>query len=338
LCTPWNFPADEIMLLAIPALIAGNAIIVKPSEVTPLTGQMVLGAFTSVLPEGVATLIQGDGSIGAPLVQNPDVSMVAMTGSSATGKKILESCSHSLKRVVLELGGKDPMVVFSDADLDKAAEDAVTYSLFNCGQVCCSIERVYVDESVKSAFEEKVVAAAKSWQAGNGLEATSKIGPMVSSMQRDVVQRHVEEAVSSGAKVLHRGEVPEATGNFYPATVVSSVTQEMTIQHEETFGPIVCISSFNGCEEEAVRLSNESQFGLTACVYSNDIAKAKRVSRLIKAGQVGINNYPMMTADPSCPWAGHKGSGFGYHSGPDGWRQFSMPQSIILTEPAEEKC
>uniref|UniRef100_A0A7S3V078 Aldehyde dehydrogenase domain-containing protein n=1 Tax=Aplanochytrium stocchinoi TaxID=215587 RepID=A0A7S3V078_9STRA len=324
---PWNFPADEILLLALPALAAGNAVIVKPSEVVPLTGAMVVDSLIRGLPEGVAQLLQGDGSVGAALTKS-DIQMVAMTGSSATGKRIMSNAADNLKRLVLELGGKDPMVVFADADLDKAAEDAVTFSLYNCGQVCCSIERIYVEKSIKSKFEEKCVGFAKAWKAGKGTEEDSKIGPMVSSMQKDIVSKHVDDASQKGARKLFSGEAP-SEGNFYPATVLTDITKDMLIATEETFGPVVCISEFDGSESEAVRLSNDTEYGLSASVYTQDLEKGTRVAALVKAGQVGVNSWPLGIAPAKCPWIGTKGSGFGYHSGMDGWRQFSVPKSII---------
>lgn len=336
ICSPWNFPAGEILLLALPALAAGNAVIVKPSEVAPLCGAMVMEPIIASLPEGLAVVLQGDGTVGEALVKHSGIAMVAMTGSSATGRKIMEACSKSLKRLVLELGGKDPMVVFADADMEKAAEDAVMWSLFNCGQVCCSIERIYVEESAKEAFEAKVVEKAKAWVAGNGADENSRLGPMVSDMQRQLVARHVEEALSDSrpetkrAKKLFQGEVRGAgAGHFFPATVLTNLGQDMLIMREETFGPVVAISTFNGQEDEAVRLANDTEYGLTACVYTGDTAKGQRVAMGIAAGQVGVNRYPMAGAPVACPWVGHRGSGFGYHSGADGWRQFSVPKSIL---------
>ena len=192
-------------------MAAGNTVIVKPSEVSalltltrtaaahalttplpshlqvaPLTGEMVVTALQTVLPSGVVQCLQGDGAVGAALVNAP-INMVAMTGSSAVGRKIMKECADDLKRLVLELGGKDPMVVFADSDLDKAAEDAVTFSLFNCGQVCCSVERVYVEESVADSFADKCAALAAEWKVGPGTDETSKVGPMVSTMQRSLV-------------------------------------------------------------------------------------------------------------------------------------------------------
>ena len=369
---PWNFPADEILLLALPALVAGNTVIVKPSEVAPATGQMVVDALASALPAGVVQVAQGDGSVGARLV-NGAIDMVAMTGSSETGRRIMATCAASLKRLVLELGGKDPMIIFADADLDKAAHDAVFFSLFNCGQVycprqtnlatggvvgacvvgeppsplvfyfrlgrnvllaqvCCSVERIYVDVAVKDEFEKKVVELAKSYTVGPGLAPGSKVGPMVSGMQRDAVAAQVEAALKDGARLLYRSSVPSTEGNWFPVTVLSSLRQSMAIQTCETFGPVVSLASFDGSEAEAVRLANDTEYGLAAYVYTTDPRRAQRVAAGIKAGQVGINCYTMTNAHLECPWVGHKGSGMGYHSGADGWRQFSLPKSVVFDQ------
>lgn len=335
ICSPWNFPAGEIMMLILPALAAGNTVIVKPSEVAPLTGAKVLEPLQKVLPPGCVELCQGHGDVGARLVAHPAISMVAMTGSSATGRRIMEACSGSLKRLILELGGKDPMVIFADADLEAAANDAVTWSLYNCGQVCCGIERVYIENSVKADFEAKVLEKAKDFIAGNGMDSASKMGPMVSDMQRQIVKTHVDDAVAKGARTLCQAEVRgSASGNFFPATVLTDLKQDMMIMREETFGPVVAIAGFDGSEAEALRLANDTEYGLSACVYSSDNAKANRVAMGINAGQVGVNAYPMATAPVACPWVGHKGSGFGFHSGADGYRQFSVPKSIIMPSSA----
>lgn len=334
--SPWNYPSDEILLLALPALAAGNTVIVKPSEVAPVVGRMTVEAVASTLPPGVLQLVQGDGGVGAWLVGSDKVDMVAMTGSSAVGRSIMSSCAPGLKRLVLELGGKDPMLVFGDADLNLAASDAVRCSLSNTGQVCCSVERVYVDKNLKEAFEKKVVEIAKTYPVGDGSDETNKVGPLVSRMQRDRVAEQVGVAVKSGAKILYQSSVPDSgsdCSSFYPVTVLGEIKQGMDIQHLETFGPVVSLSTFDGSEEEAVRLANDTEYGLASSVYTTDIEKARRVARKIKAGQVGINCYSIDNADLRCPWVGHKSSGFGYHSGKDGWRQFSVPKSLVFTEP-----
>lgn len=331
--SPWNFPADEILLLALPALAAGNCVIVKPSEVTPLVGQMVVDTIKSVLPPGVLQIVQGDGKVGQWLVESDGINMVAMTGSTAVGRSIMSACAPKLKRLVLELGGKDPMVVFQDADLDVAANDAVQHSLENTGQVCCSIERVYVDESIREDFEKRVVDIASKWKVGNGMDKNNKVGPLVSTMQRERVAQQVNLAVKQGAKVLYKSLVPDPAPeetSFYPVTVLSNVNQGMDIQRLETFGPVIALSSFSGTETDGVKLANDTEYGLASCVYTTDLSKAQRVARQIRSGQVGINCYSLDNANESCPWVGHKCSGFGYHSGADGFRQFSVPKSLVF--------
>ena len=301
--SPWNFPAGEIPFLAVPALVAGNTVIVKPSEVTPLTGKLYCEALSSVLPEGVLQLAQGDGGVGEQLVSSEDVHMVAMTGSSATGKKIMEKCAKHLKRIVLELGGKDPMVVFADADLDSAAKDAVDNSLFNAGQVCCAVERVYVEESIKSDFEQKVIELAKKQKVGIPTESGVTLGPMVSQMQLENVKNQVDDSLANGATKLYESDFPkDGSGNFYPVTVLSDLKQDMLIQRAETFGPVVAMSTFDGSEREAWRLANDTEYGLAGYVYTNDLEKASRVARKMRSGQVGINCYSIAAAQPKCPW------------------------------------
>jgi len=246
ICAPWNFPVEEIVLLSIPALIAGNAVVIKPSEVVPLSGAEVAGALMAGLNAkfaGLVSLVQGDGAVGSYLVAHADVDMCAFTGSTATGEKILEGASKSLKRVVLECGGKDPMVVLADADVEQAAKDAVDFSLANCGQVCCAVERVYVADAIYAAFEAKVVQHAKAYVAGNGLDPASMIGPMVSDTQRQIVHAHVQAASKAGAKCLVGGTMPPSSdkGTFYPPTVLSGVPHACSTTVEETFGPVVAL-------------------------------------------------------------------------------------------------
>ena len=328
--SPWNFPLGEIPMLALPSLASGNTVILKPSEVVPETGALWVKAFEKILPKGVVQLAQGSGEVGAALVTHEGIDLVAMTGSSATGRKIIESAAPQLKRVILEMGGKDPMIVLGDADLQKAAKDAVMYSLSNTGQVCCSVERIYVAEEIYDEFQELTKVAAQDYKVGNGMDPNNLVGPMVSKMQKDLVHEQVEDAIAKGATMLHKSEVPEQTeGSFYPVTVLSDVDKSMQLFTKETFGPVVAISKFDGSEDEAIRLANDTEYGLGSMVYTTDSEKANRIASLIDAGQVGINCYPLETMSTQCPWVGHKHSGFGYHSGVDGCLQFSIPKTII---------
>jgi acyl-CoA reductase-like NAD-dependent aldehyde dehydrogenase len=334
--SPWNFPMDEIILLALPALGSGNTVIVKPSEVSPEVGAFVVNTLASMLPKGVLQLAQGDGIVGAQLVSHPVTRMVAMTGSSATGKHIMKETANDLKRLVLELGGKDPMIVFDDSNIEKAAHDAVEYSVCNAGQVCCSIERVYVADSIYDNFCDKVKQVASTYKVGNGMDPNNKVGPLVSSLQLNKVKEHVDDAIQNGAKLLYQSEIPtsekEKMGTFYPVTVLADIHDGMKLYREETFGPVVCISKFNNTESDAVRLANDTDYGLGSCVYTQDIEKATRIANQIEAGQVGINCYAIDNMDITCPWVGHKQSGYGYHSGKEGFHNFSIPKTIVYSD------
>ena len=323
--TPWNFPVGMPLELFLPALGTGNTCVFKPSEHVPLVGALLYEIFAEGLPDGVFSLIQGAGDVGASLVAS-DVDMIAFVGSRATGTRIMESASHGLKRLVLELGGKDPLVVFGDADLDAAAECAVRHSLRNTGQVCCSVERVYVAEEVAERFEELVVDKAATWRHGSGFDESVQMGPMVSAEQRSKVEEQVRDAVEGGARLLLGGSMPDGPGYFYPATVLADVRQDQTISRQETFGPVVSLTRFSGDEDEAISLANDTPYGLGANVYTGDLERGKRIARRIRSGQIGVNRY--LGSAPGTPWVGARQSGFGFLGGVEGHRQFTVPKSI----------
>ena len=325
--TPWNFPVSMPLSILVPALATGNTAVFKPSEHVPLTGALVAKAFAEALPAGVLELVQGTGETGAALVA-ADVDMIGFVGSRATGQRIMASAAGDLKRLVLELGGKDPLVVFADADLEAAAETAVRHALRNTGQVCCSVERVYVAEEVAPAFEELVAKKAAEWTAGSGFDDSSRMGPMVSAEQREKVASQVDEAVREGARLVLGGRATEGPGWFYPATVLADVSQDLRISREETFGPVVSLTPFSGDEEEAVRLANDTPYGLGASVYTGDAERGLRVARRIRSGQVGVNRY--LGGAKGTPWVGARQSGFGFLGGVEGHRQFTVPKSITV--------
>jgi len=354
--SPWNFPAGEPLLHILPALVAGNAVMLKPSELTPLTGSYIVErlldysfSYDDKWRKLPINIVQGDKEIGQAIVQHPHIHSICMTGSSAVGKKIIQSSSlKHIKRLILELGGKDPMIVFQDADLEKAAKDAVFGSTYNAGQVCCSIERIYVEKSIKSEFEQLCQQECEKINAGPWSNANACIGPMVSSLQMYRVKKQVEDAVEKGAQILCTGPILEplnkpqddesfssSNGNYYPATLLTNLDNSMKITQKETFGPVIAVYEFDGSEESAIQNANDSEYGLSASVYSSDIVKAARVASQIRAGQVVLNSW-VMSGDVStpleCPWVGHKDSGFGYHSGVEGYNQFSVPKSIIMSD------
>ncbi|QDU67600.1 aldehyde dehydrogenase family protein [Engelhardtia mirabilis] len=323
--TPWNFPVGMPMSILVPALATGNAVVFKPSEHVPLTGAVLAEIVGTFLPDGVLQVVQGLGDVGARLVA-ADVDMIGFVGSRETGMRIMGSAAAGLKRLVLELGGKDPLVVFADADLEAAAESAVRHSLRNAGQVCCSVERIYVADAVAEEFERLVVDKARGWAPSSGFSEGAKFGPIVSGPQRDKIHALVQDAVSAGARLMAGGAPLDGDGFFYPATVLMDVPASARLSSEETFGPVVSVSRFDGSEAEAVRLANSTPFGLGANVWTGDLERGMRVASGIRSGQVGVNRY----LSAAGPWVGHGQSGFGFIGTVEGHRQFTVPKTISV--------
>ena len=323
--TPWNFPMSMPSWMILPSLAAGNAVVFKPSEETPLCGQAYADALNEVLPDDVLIVVHGADDQGRALVQS-SVDMIAFTGSREVGKHIMREASATLKRVVLELGGKDPMIVLDDADLDEAARFAAFNSFRNCGQVCVSTERIFVMDSVADEFEAALATLASAMKTGNGLD-DADVGPMVSDRQRDHVLAQVEAAVASGATVLTGGKGHH--DRFVTPTVRSGITDEMEIGCVETFGPVACVSRVSSVDE-AIARANNTPFGLGAVVFGKDLDRAESVARRLTAGMVGVNRAS--GGVPGTPWVGARESGFGFHKSKDGHRQFT--QTRVLTRPA----
>jgi succinate-semialdehyde dehydrogenase/glutarate-semialdehyde dehydrogenase len=319
--TPWNFPMAMPAWMVLPALMGGNAVILKPSEETPLSGQAYADALNEVLPEGVLQVVHGADAQGKALVR-ADVDMIAFTGSREAGKHILREASDSLKRVVLELGGKDPLIVLADADVDEAAKFAAWNSFRNAGQVCVSTERIFVVEQVADAFEEALAGLAGAMRQGTGADDPD-VGPMVNARQRDHVVAQLEAAVAAGARVLVGGEGHH--DNFVTPTVLADVTDQMDIAREETFGPVACLTRVASADE-AVERANLTRFGLGAVVFGGDEGEADSVARRLKAGMVGVNRPP--GGARGTPWVGARESGFGFHKSKEGHRQFTQTRVV----------
>lgn len=315
--TPWNFPILMPHQSILPALVAGNTVILKPSEETPLIAQAYCEFLIDVLPENVLQVIHGDGAQGRALVSG-DINLVVFTGSRATGEHILAQAGGSLKRVILELGGKDPLVVLGDADLDAAADFGVRNSFRNAGQVCVSTERIYVEDGVYDEFMSKFLERAGKLTQGNGSTEGITIGPMITPRQKQIVHDQVQEAIADGADLLMGGG--EGEGNFFPVTVLGGMSHDMRIMRDETFGPVACIQRISS-DEEAVQFANDSPYGLGAAVYG-EVEHAARVASRIDAGMVGVNSG--CGGAEGSPWVGAKKSGYGFHSGPLGHRQFTQ--------------
>ncbi|MDX1630760.1 MAG: aldehyde dehydrogenase family protein [Thermoanaerobaculia bacterium] len=328
--TPWNYPVAMPHWLVLPALVAGNTVVLKPSEETPLIGQAYAEIVADALPDGALQVVQGADAQGKALVA-AEVDLIAFTGSREVGKKILTAASDGLKRVILELGGKDPLLVLADADLEAAASFAAQSSFDNTGQACISTERIFVESPVAERFLDLLVEAAGEWSPiGHGLEEENRLGPMVNGRQRDHVLAQLEEAVDRGARVLYGGEGHR--GNFVQPTVLADVTPGMSIAREETFGPVACVTEVSDADE-AVRLANDSPFGLGAVVFAGDEERGREVGRRLTAGMVGINRG--VGGARGTPWVGARESGYGFHHSRDGHRNFTQPR--VVSTQAEQR-
>jgi acyl-CoA reductase-like NAD-dependent aldehyde dehydrogenase len=323
--TPWNFPLSMPAGMILPALAAGNTVVFKPSEETPLCGQAYADVLNAVLPPDVLIVIHGGEAQGRALVE-AEVDMIAFTGSREAGKNILGTASQHMKRVVLELGGKDPMIVLDDADLAQAAKFAAMNSYRNAGQVCVSTERIFVDASVADRFETLLAEETAKIKPGPGLEKDSDLGPMVNARQRDHVIAHIQDALANGAKLVAGGTT--ADGNFLQPTLLTGITDDMRIAREETFGPVACVSRC-ATDEEAIRRANDTRFGLGAVVFGGDPDRTRGVARRLKAGMIGVNKS--VGGVEGTPWVGARESGYGFQGSKDGHRQFT--QVRVVTEP-----
>ena len=326
--SPWNFPISMCAWMVIPALMAGNTVVLKPSEETPLIAQAYADVLNRFLPPGVLSVIHGADEVGKALVA-ADVDLIAFTGSRAAGSHILGAASRQLKRVVLELGGKDALVVLDDADVAAAARFAARNSFRNCGQVCVSTERIYVAASIAQEFETALAQQAKTFTVGRGLEKGTTVGPMINQGQRDHVLAQVRDALDRGARPLvgaeQAGEPPP--GSFLAPIVLADVGPDLDIMNTETFGPVACVATF-ATDDEAVASANRGIYGLGAVVFGGDLDRASAVARRLDAGMIGVNRG--VGGASGAPWVGAKQSGYGFHSGRDGHRQFAQVRMVSL--------
>ena len=318
--SPWNYPLAMANNLMVPALMAGNSVIWKPSEETPLIAQRFFDIIHKGLPQDLLQIVHGNGEQGRMLVED-EVNVIGFTGSQATGRDIMAKAAPSLKRLVMELGGNDPMIVMKDADLQAAAQFAVGSSFENAGQMCISTERIYVAEEVAEQFEQYVTAFASQYRVGPWNMNGVNIGPIINGQQRSKIIQHIEDAVEKKARVLHGGlEHPD---HYINPTVLTGMTTEMRIEQEETFGPIVCISRFSDIEE-AISRANNSTYGLGAVVFGN--VGVEEVANRLEAGMIGINQG--IGGGGEAPWVGAKQSGFGFHGSAEGHRQFAQVRVV----------
>ncbi|MGG4488333.1 aldehyde dehydrogenase family protein [Metabacillus idriensis] len=328
--SPWNYPLQLSMVPILSALAAGNSVILKPSEVTPLVGKCIEHLFKlAEFPKGLVQVAHGGKEVGAALVSGkPDY--IFFTGSVATGKKIQEEAAKQLIPSTLELGGKDPVIVFADANIDRAAKGAAWGAFTNSGQVCMSSERIYVEQSVYAEFLEKL--QNETVKLKQGTDVNDDIGSMTYHGQIDIIKDQLEEAIAGGARLV-TGTMPRdwdlSAGLFIPPTIVVDVHQNMKLVQEETFGPVVTVMPFKS-EQEAIGLANDSIYGLNASVWSKDIKKAKRVVSKLVTGNAVINDVMISAANHHLPFGGVKHSGIGKYHGKDGIRVFCHEKSVLL--------
>ena len=330
---PWNYPITNSFGDCIPALMAGNAVILKPSEVTPLSSLLMEEMMSECgLPENVFQVATGDGSTGAALIGQVDCIM--FTGSTRTGKAVMKAAAEALIPCYLELGGKDPMIVCSDANLERAANAAAYYSMNNGGQVCISVERCYVEDAVYDEFVTRVTDTVRGLRQGEPTaEGTVDVGAVIFPPQLDIIDDHVRDAVSKGAKVLTGGHGHSERGRYFEPTVLVDVDHSMKCMQEETFGPTLPIMRISSAEE-GVRLANDSPYGLQASVWTNDVERGEALARRIEAGVVCVNDAQINYAALNLPMGGWKTSGIGSRHGANGIRKYCKTQSLLVTRRA----
>ena len=325
--SPWNFPTVNAVFKFGPALAAGNTVVLKPSELSPSSAlRLAELALEAGVPEGVLNVVPGlGGTVGTALARHPRVSLLSFTGSTATGRKIMElSALTNGKPLLLECGGKSPQVVFEDADGIDAIATAVVKSVFtNSGQVCSAHTRLIVHATLKDALLQRVIELARVYVPGDPLEEATILGPLASPAQRARVSKYIEEGIAAGAKPVLQGAIQEANGCFVSPTIFDAVEATMSIVREEIFGPVLCVQSFE-CEEEAIGLANATDYGLEATIWTRDMARARRCAHAIRAGEITVRTSGQDTADSGCVLSREpqKASGFGPESGLGGLNLF----------------
>ncbi len=325
---PWNVPLVMAVAKLGPALTAGCTVVLKPAPETPLTtlrlGQLVLDAG---FPPGVVNIITGGGDVGAHLVSHPGVNKVAFTGSTTTGRAIAGIAGQQLKRVTLELGGKSPLIVFNDADLEAAAQAAAWSVFLNAGQMCFATSRLLVQKDVYDGVVDRVCEIARELVVGSGLDPSVDLGPVVSARQQQRVMAYIESAVASGADVRTGGSALPGDGYFIEPTVISVADQSTAISREEVFGPVLCATAFD-TEADAVRMANDTEYGLAASLWTQNLSRAHTVASVIDAGTVWVNCNVVL--DESLPFAGWKQSGLGTEGGLAGVEQYMQPRTVVI--------
>ncbi|MCE5792638.1 betaine-aldehyde dehydrogenase [Staphylococcus pseudintermedius] len=336
--TPWNYPLLQASWKIAPALATGCSLVMKPSEITPLTTIRVFELMEEVgFPKGVINLVLGAGSeIGDVLSSHPEVDLVSFTGGIKTGKHIMKKAADHVTNIALELGGKNPNIIFDDADFDLAVDQALNGGFFHAGQVCSAGSRIIVHNSIKDKFEKALIDAVKKIRLGNGFDKSTELGPLISAEHRAKVENYMKVAKEDGATIAVGGQRPERedlqNGFFFEPTVITDCDTSMRIVQEEVFGPVVTVEGFE-TEEEAIRLANDSIYGLAGGVFTKDIGKAQRVASKMRMGTVWINDFHPYFAQ--APWGGYKQSGIGRELGHQGLEEYLETKHILMNTNPE---
>lgn len=324
---PWNYPVLLGIWKIAPALLAGNTMIVKPSPFTPLTMLKLGELLTDVLPVGVLNVISGGDSLGPWITQHPGIDKVSFTGSTATGKRVMESAATNLKRITLELGGNDPAIVMPDVDVDAVAEDLFWAAFRNTGQICIATKRLYVHEDIYDRLKIALAAYAKRVEIGDGTHQGVKLGPVQNRLQFDRVCSLIADSKANGHTFLLGGDVPNVPGYFIPVTIVDNPPEDSRVVQEEAFGPVLPMLKFKDVED-VVRRANDTIYGLAASIWSSDEAAAADIASQIEAGTIWVNEVQHLT--PLATFGGHKQSGLGAENGLEGLLEYTNPQTITL--------
>ncbi|MGH1465875.1 MAG: betaine-aldehyde dehydrogenase [Cognatishimia sp.] len=324
----WNYPTQIACWKAAPALACGNAMIFKPSEITPLCALKVAELLCEAgLPKGLFNVVQGMGEVGGALVTDPRVDKVSLTGSVPTGKKVYATAAAQMKHVTMELGGKSPLIIFDDADLENAVGGAINGNFYSSGQVCSNGTRVFVQKRLKEAFIARLSERLQNAVIGDPMDEATNFGPMVSEAQLNIVASYIEKGASEGARLVCGGKRLDQEGWFLEPTVFADVTDDMTIAREEIFGPVMAILDFED-EEEVIARANDTEFGLSAGVFTKDLTRAHRVIGKLEAGSCFINSYN--DAPVEAPFGGVKASGVGRENSKEAIQHYSQVKSVYV--------
>lgn len=330
---PWNFPVMMAVQKIVPAMLSGCTIVLKPSPFTPLTTLRLAELIKDAVPAGVVNIITGEDSLGPLITEHSDIDKITFTGSTATGKKIMEGASKDLKRITLELGGNDASIVLPDADVEKVAEQLFWSSFTNAGQICVAAKRVYIHEDIYDELSQAIAAYGKAVKVGDGSQQGTAVGPVQNKKQYERVLELIQDAKDQGYKFLLGGDGgdPSGTGYFVPITILDNPPEDARIVAEEQFGPVMPLMKFS-TDEEVIERANASEYGLAGAVWTKDTERGVRIAEQLETGTVWVNEF--LHLSPFTPFGGHKQSGFGAEYGKEGLLEFTYPQVITVKKNA----